>query len=160
VVLLIDAVINRQAELARRLGQQWIHRHGLQAFATMGSQRLVQTCGEDGLGWLQDLLGLVAPPELSQPAPEPEPEPEPVRLGSLIREALSEALQPLRQDSPIPLRSQLPTAAAGVDPWQLTTTVSTNSASSTTSASSTGDDAAPRPADLAGLRAWLHSDAA
>jgi hypothetical protein len=83
-----------------------------------------------------------------------------VRLGSLIREALSEALQPLRQDSPIPLRSQLPTAAAGVDPWQLTTTVSTNSASSTTSASSTGDDAAPRPADLAGLRAWLHSDAA
>lgn len=160
MVLLIDAVINRQAELARRLGQQWIHRHGLQAFATMGSQRLVQTCGEDGLGWLQDLLGLVAPPELSQPAPEPEPEPEPVRLGSLIREALSEALQPLRQDSPIPLRSQLPTAVAGVDPWQLTTTVSTNSASSTTSASSTGDDAAPRPADLAGLRAWLHSDAA
>jgi hypothetical protein len=151
VVLLIDAVINRQAELARRLGQQWIHRHGLQAFATMGSQRLVQTCGEDGLGWLRDLLGLPAQPQLSQPAPEP------VRLGSLIREALSEALQPLRQDSPIPLRSQLPTAAAGVDPWQLTTTVSTNS---TNSSSSTGDDAAPRPADLAGLRAWLHSDAA
>jgi len=116
----------------------------------MGSQRLVQTCGEDGLGWLKDLLGLPAQPQLSQPTPEPEP----VRLGSLIREALSEALQPLRQDSPIPLRSQLPTAAAGVDPWQLTTTVSTNSASST------GDDAAPRPADLAGLRAWLHSDAA
>lgn len=155
MVLLIDAVINRQAELARRLGQQWIHRHGLQAFATLGRNRLVQTCGEDGLGWLQDLLGLPAQPQLSQPAPEPEP--EPVRLGSLIREALSEALQPLRQDSPIPLRSQLPTAAAGVDPWQLNTTVSANSASS---ASSTGDDAAPRPADLAGLRAWLHSDAA
>ena len=98
---------------------------------------------------MQDLLGLPAQPQLSQPTPEPAP--EPVRLGSLIREALSEALQPLRQDSPIPLRSQLPTAAAGVDPWQLTTTVST---------SNTGDDAAPRPADLAGLRAWLHSDAA
>jgi len=156
VVLLIDAVINRQAELARRLGQQWIHRHGLQAFATLGRNRLVQTCGEDGLGWLQDLLGLPAQPQLSQPAPEPEP----VRLGSLIREALSEALQPLRQDSPIPLRSQLPTAAAGVDPWQLTTTVSANSTNRASNASSTGDDAAPRPADLAGLRAWLHSDAA
>ena len=121
----------------------------------MGSQRLVQTCGEDGLGWLQDLLGLPAQPQLSQPTPEPAP--ESVRLGSLIREALSEALQPLRQDSPIPLRSQLQTAAAGFDPWQLPTTVSGNSASS---ASSTGHDAAPRPADLAGLRAWLHSDAA
>jgi len=156
-VLLIDAVINRQADLARRLGQQWIHRHGLEAFATLGRNRLVQTCGEDGLGWLQDLLGLVAPPELSQPEllqPDlTQPAPEPVRLGSLIREALSEALQPLRQDSPIPLRSQLPAAAAGVDAWQGPAALSRNSTSQDAAA-------APRPADLAALRAWLHSDAA
>jgi hypothetical protein len=145
VVLLIDAVINRQADLARRLGQLWIHRHGLQAFATMGRNRLIQTCGEDGQEWLHDLLGLPAQPDLSQPTPEP------VGLGSLFREALSEALQPLRQNSPSPLSSQLPTAAAGVDPWEVPPLVNGNGVSR---------DAAPRPADLADLRAWLHSDAA
>ena len=157
VVLLIDAVINRQADLAQRLAQQWIHRQGLAAFATLGRNRLAPTCGEDGVAWLQTLLGL----QTGQPAGARQqrsatPAPEALGLGSLIREALTEALQPLRQDAigqdqPRQQSAQLSVAAAGVDPWSLPPMPSVGSSSR---------DAAPPPADLAGLRAWLHSDAA
>lgn len=134
-VLLIDAVINRQQQLAQRLGQQWIHRHGLQAFATLSDTRVLQTCGAEGLQWLQDQLGLQAMP-----------------FGSLIREALREALEPLRQDSTDQQTAQ-PVLGAS-DPWQLP------SESSTIPAALPSPGGAPAPADLAGLRAWLHSDAA
>ncbi len=155
VVLLIDAVINRQADLAQRLGQQWIHRHGVRAFETLSRTRLLQICGDDGTNWLHDQLGLANPgqPERATPAPEPASLERPLGrpLGSLIREALSEALQPLRQDSANDTRPQPIAQAAAADPWQWSPLPSGNNASK---------DAAPPPADLAALRAWLHSDAA
>jgi hypothetical protein len=145
-VLLIDAVINRQADLSQRLGQQWIHRHGLRAFATLSRNRLLQICGEDGISWLQ--------PERAIPAPEPASLDRPLGspLGSLIREALNEALQPLRQDSSVSEPKPQPSAAAAAaDPWRLPTMPTDDGPNR---------DAAPPPADLAALRAWLHSDAA
>lgn len=152
MVLLIDAVINRQADLTQRLGQQWIHRHGVRAFETLSRNRLLQICGDDGINWLHDQLGLADAEQADGAAPAPQPASLGRPLGSLIREALSEALQPLRQDrsnetskpQPIP-------AAAAADPWQWPTMPSGEGAS---------QDAAPAPADLAALRAWLHSDAA
>ena len=147
-VLLIDAVINRQQQLAQRLGQQWIHRHGLQAFATLSDTRVLQTCGADGLQWLQDQLGLQAAGDGSVSPAQPPAMP----FGSLIREALREALEPLRQDSTDQQTAQ-PVLGAS-DPWQLP------SESSTIPAALPSPGGAPAPADLAGLRAWLHSDAA
>ena len=156
-MLLIDAVINRQADLSQRLGQQWIHRHGLRAFETLSRNRLLPICGVDGIDWLHDQLGLAtgADDAPAITAPHPEQPVAPV-LGNLFREALSEALQPLRQDS---LRQDRPGAppsqpiapATAPDPWRLPPMPTGESASG---------NAAPPPADLAALRAWLHSDAA
>jgi len=143
-VLLIDAVINRQQHLAQRLGQQWIHRHGLKAFATLSTTRVLPTCGDDGLQWLQDQLGLHGNGTVDAGSAQPQALP----LGSLIREALREALQPLRQDSAGEGMAARPTLRAA-DPWQLPPVSAVSS-----------PEAAPSPADLAGLRAWLHSDAA
>jgi len=148
-VLLIDAVINRQQQLAQRLGQQWIHRHGLKAFATLSDTRVLQTCGADGLQWLRDQLGLQAAADVNASPAQP---PQAMPFGSLIREALREALQPLRQDS---TNQQTAQPAPGTnDPWQLP------SESSTIPAALPSPGGAPAPADLARLRAWLHSDAA
>lgn len=160
MVLLIDAVINRQPDLAQRLGQQWIHRHGLAAFASLSSTRLQQLCGDDGLCWLQEQLGLQPAQrqhcqQPQQPGPEPSDHPvstpQPLPLGSLLREALSEALQPLRQDGASAPSRQPMAAPAPVDAWRLPPLPSGDGASRTT---------APPPADLAALRAWLHNDAA
>ncbi|MFM1813134.1 MAG: hypothetical protein RLZZ336_2072 [Cyanobacteriota bacterium] len=154
MVLLIDAVINRQADLTQRLGQQWIHRHGLRAFETLSRNRLLPVCGDDGINWLHDQLGL---PTRGHEAPvitlsEPEqPGPAALPLASLIREALNEALQPLRQDSVSEPKTQPLAATAAADPWRLPTSPAGDSPSR---------DAAPPPAGLAALRAWLHSDAA
>ena len=147
-VLLIDAVINRQQHLAQRLGQQWIHRHGLKAFATLSTTRVLPTCGDDGLQWLQDQLGLDGTGTVDAGSAQPQALP----LGSLIREALREALQPLLQDSAGEGMAARPTLTAA-DPWQLPPV-------SAVPLAAPSPDAAPAPADLAGLRAWLHSDAA
>lgn len=147
-VLLIDAVINRQQHLAQRLGQQWIHRHGLKAFATLSTTKVLPTCGDDGLQWLQDQLGLHRAVDGDAGSAQPQALP----LGSLIREALREALQPLRQESADEGMATRPPLTAA-DPWQLPPVSPVPFA-----APSAG--AAPAPADLAGLRAWLHSDAA
>jgi hypothetical protein len=79
-------------------------------------------------------------------------------LGSLIREALREALQPLRQDSAGEGMAARPTLTAA-DPWQLPP-VSAVPLAAPSPGAAPSPEAAPAPADLAGLRAWLHSDAA
>ena len=139
-VLLIDAVINRQDDLAARLAQQWVHRRGwsdLDAFIDHG---LLRTCGPEGVAWLRQQMQ-------SNPGDRPAPEPRP-SIGTLFQQAFDEALAPIRPDShnaasassdllePAP-RQQRPA------PQPLLTKVP-----------------APRPADLAELRSWLHCDAA
>lgn len=160
VVLLMDAVINRQSDLAQRLAQQWIHRRGLAAFTDLTQVDLRRTCGDDGVTWLQQRLGLKesqtpavavadgsAPGQATAPTLAPVGSPTGHTLGHLIREAVAEALTPLRPSE------TAPAATVGGDPWPLPPLPQP-----TSNPGQTG--AAPAPADLAGLRAWLHRDAA
>lgn len=90
-VLLIDAVISRQDDLAARLAQQWVHRRGwsdLDAFIDAG---LLRTCGPEGVAWLRQQMR-------HNPGDRPAAEPRP-SLGTLFQQAFDEALAPIRPDS-------------------------------------------------------------
>ncbi|MEB3234553.1 MAG: hypothetical protein VKM98_03910 [Cyanobacteriota bacterium] len=149
-VLLIDAVINRQDDLARRLSQQLVHRRGVEALELLIETDLLQSCGEDGRTWLKERLNAAAAETIAPASPR-------ALVGTLIKEAVSEALAPLRQEPPvaaIPAPQPNEPAANPADPWALPPL----RVVPTPQAAAKGP--APRPADLAELRAWLHSDAA
>jgi len=144
-VLLIDAVINRQSELALRLSQQIVHRQGVSAFERVVQSNVLRTCGEDGAFWLRQQLGEVQHQAAAAPSA--------ASMGSLIKEALDEAVAPWRSqepaaDAPNEGLSQAP------DPWDL------NPPLRATASTPASGQPAPRPADLAEWRSWLCSDAA
>ena len=139
--LLIDAVINRQDDLSCRLAQQWVHRRGLQDFEAFAQGPLLQACGADGLAWLLE--------QLQTPATNLPPPPRPA-LKAVLREAISEVMAPLQAVE----SRNAPDKADAPDPWTLVPLATKAPHSASTAAP------APAPADLAALRAWLHSDAA
>lgn len=131
--LLIDAVIQRQQPLALRLAQQWVHRRGWTSFAEFVHGVLLRSCGEDGIAWLQQGLGRVRTAVDSAPA--------------------------AAANTTVPPKGVAP---AGVlqpenDPWQLPELITPQTLATDKPAVASP---APPPANLAGLRAWLHSDAA
>ena len=142
--LLIDAVIQRQSDLAQRLAQQWVHRRGWPSLDSFVKGPLLSNCGPEALEWLRQRLGLDT-------------------SAAVLREALAEAMAPLRETPP-------PAAAASSEsPWQLpvlepnerlTPLTLTLSEPSGNDRTKPNPAPAPAPADLAALRAWLHSDAA
>lgn len=158
-VLLIDAVINRQSKLAQRLSQQLLHRQGAEALERFLQGPLTRSCGTDSVEWLRHQLSesTIAPgPVAARPA-----------VGSLLKQALSEALAPLRPDA----STTAPAAAAadavalslrlaGDDPWALQPLEQQAAPAPRPGLSQGPATPAPLPADLADLRAWLHSDAA
>jgi hypothetical protein len=143
-VLLIDAVINRQSELAQRLSQQLVHRRGVAALEEFVGSTLQESCGVDGALWLRDQLGDGNAAAATAPTPTPQ------GVGSLIKEALDEAMAPLRRPSS-GMASDVEEASQ--DPWAAKPVRAVAPAP-------TGDRPAPRPADLAEWRSWLGSDAA
>jgi hypothetical protein len=139
-VLLIDAVISRQDDLAARLAQQWVHRRGwsdLDAFIDAG---LLRTCGPEGVAWLRQQMR-------HNPRDRPAAEPRP-SLGTLFQQAFDEALAPIRPDSH-------DDATPSSDPWGLAPQLQQPARQPVLA-----KVPAPCPADLAELRSWLHSDAA
>jgi len=163
--LLIDAVIQRQQPLALRLAQQWVHRRGWTSFAEFVHGVLLRSCGEDGIAWLQQGLGRVRTAVDSAPAAAANttvPPQASAPLQQLIREALSEAVAPLRDTGTATSSAPKGVAPAGVlqpenDPWQLPELITPQTLATDKPAVASP---APPPANLAGLRAWLHSDAA
>ena len=156
--LLIDAVIQRQSDLAQRLAQQWVHRRGWPSLDSFVKGPLLSNCGPEALEWLRQRLGLESP-------------------AAVLREALAEAMAPLRESSPAApasgpsrLSAVAPTgpATTAENPWQLPPLEPTElepnrtvTPLNRTEPRAQGRTApAPAPADLAALRAWLHSDAA
>lgn len=138
-VLLIDAVINRQDDLAARLAQQWVHRRGWSDLAAFIDHGLLHTCGQEGVAWLRQQMQ-------SNPSDRSAPEPRP-SIGILFQQALDEALAPIRPDSHN-------AASASSDPWEPAPQQQPARQPVLTKVP------APRPADLAELRSWLHCDAA
>ena len=138
--LLIDAVINRQDDLSCRLAQQWVQRRGRQDLETFAQGPLLRACGADGLAWLQA--------QLQTPAPNLAPQ-RPA-LKAVLREAISEAMAPLQGVAPAHTQAK----ADAPDPWALVPLPGKAVQFAPT------PTPAPAPADLAALRAWLHSDAA
>ncbi len=143
--LLIDAVIQRQSALAERLAQQWVHRRGWPSLDSFVKGPLLRSCGPEALDWLRQRLGLDTP-------------------GTVLREALAEAIAPLRPSAKAAAPLSVPTAATDAeDPWELPALRLVEAASNDSQADSSpiaASTPAPPPADLAGLRAWLQSDAA
>lgn len=145
--LLIDAVIQRQQPLALRLAQQWVHRRGWSNFEAFLNGSLLHSCGAEAIGWLRQGL------DLATGAGSPRLSADPGKgLPGFIREALSEALAPLREPAAV-----APATSPAEDPWQLPLL---ETSSSQVGASPNLKAPAPPPADLASLRAWLNSDAA
>jgi len=144
-VLLIDAVINRQSELAQRLSQQIVHRQGLSALERVVQSNVLTSCGEEGAFWLNQQLGEVQ----QQPAAAPAA----ASVASLLKEALHEAVAPWRSEAAAADAAE-PELSQAPDPWELNQPLV---AATTTAASG---QPAPRPADLAEWRSWLCSDAA
>ena len=140
-VLLIDAVINRQGDLAQRLSQQLVHRQGVEALEAFVQTTLLRSCGSEAVTWLREQLGGVS----AAPA---------TGVGSLIKDALQEAMAPLRQSN---AARALPPSSGhqAPDPWEPTPLQVVRPLNPAPSGKP-----APRPADLADLRSWLSSDAA
>ncbi|MEB3276953.1 MAG: hypothetical protein VKM92_08305 [Cyanobacteriota bacterium] len=149
-VLLIDAVINRQSELAQRLSQQLLHRQGVEALERVLQGPLTRSCGAESVQWLRQQLreSAIAP---GPGAPRPA-------VGSLLKQALNEALAPLRPDA----ATTAPASArlASDDPWALQPLEQLAPPAKGPGRGLGPATPAPLPADLADLRAWLHSDAA
>lgn len=164
-VLLIDAVINRQSDLAQRLSQQLVHRQGLSALDNVLDGQLLSTCGDEGVQWLRQQLSDASwqaqASEAAAPTTAATPRPA---VKTLLKNALHEALAPLRQDAtpraPIHKGPSLNqgTEEASSDPWELQPLQPVASPRPEPKAASSSP--APLPVDLADLRAWLHSDAA
>ena len=154
-VLLIDAVIQRQQPLVQRLAQQWVHRRGWPSFEAFVGGSLLNACGDEAIVWLRQGLGLEASPA-SPLCPEPQPRPhEPgPALQQLLREALAEAISPLREPA------TAPAGPVALDPWQLAPESPVPSLRAVPITAVSDGPPAPAPADLAALRSWLHSDAA
>ncbi|MBM5803951.1 MAG: hypothetical protein FJ078_07510 [Cyanobacteria bacterium K_DeepCast_35m_m2_155] len=148
-VLLIDAVINRQSELAQRLSQQIVHRQGVSALERVVQANVLTSCGEEGAFWLSQQLG-----EVQQQPPAP---PAAASMGSLIKEALHEAVAPWRNEAPAADAAN-PELNQAPDPWELNQPLV--AAASTPASTPASGQPAPRPADLAEWRSWLCSDAA
>lgn len=144
-VLLIDAVIIRQEDLAARLTQQWVHRRGWSDLDAFIKTELQRTCGQDGVVWLRQQMQ-------SNTSDRVPPEPRP-SIGTLVQQALDEALAPIRPDPSEP-SARKPSPAAS-DPWQLAPQRLNPARQATLTKLP-----APRPADLDELRSWLNSDAA
>jgi len=159
-VLLIDAVINRQSDLAQRLSQQLVHRQGFEALERCLLGPLTHHCGEDSVRWLREQLR-------TETLVAQEPVPSRQAVESLLKDALSEALAPLRQDPATHAAASLVPALEpngqqpSDDPWALTPLQALDpAATATPAAPAAAVRPAPLPVDLADLRAWLHSDAA
>ena len=144
-VLLIDAVINRQSKLAHRLCQQLVHRQGFEALERLLQGPLTRSCGTESVLWLRQ--------QLSAGAIDFGPGPARPAVGSLLKEALSEALAPLRPDAAT-------TPSATDDPWAMQLLEQPAALGPAPAQGQPATAPAPLPADLADLRAWLHSDAA
>ena len=150
-VLLIDAVINRQSELAQRLSQQLRQRQGVEALERVLQGPLTRSCGTESVQWLRQ--------QLRESAIAPEPEAPRPAVGSLLKQALNEALAPLRPE----VASTAPASAARLaseDPWALQPLEQPTPLTKRPGRGLGAATPAPLPADLADLRAWLHSDAA
>ncbi len=65
------AVADRDALLARRLADQFVHRRGVAALEALMAGALLELQGPDAAAWLGELVQLPA----AAPAPGPEPRP-------------------------------------------------------------------------------------
>ena len=143
--LLIDAVSQRQSDLAQRLAQQWVHRRGWASLEHFVKGPLLRRCGPEARDWLRQRLGIDS-------------------SAAVLRDALAEAMAPLRSvTQPIatpPAPAAAPTAALAEDPWCLPGANADGMTALTPRTPAEPTRPAPVPEGLAGLRAWLHSDAA
>ena len=158
--LLIEAVSQRQSDLAQRLAQQWVHRRGWPSLESFVKGPLLRSCGPEARDWLRQRLGLDT-------------------SAAVLREALAEAMAPLRASgglgastaAPQALQTTTPQVQAE-DPWRLPELQLVDSPAPDAALGlglkpeqsgqqgNSKTTPAPVPEGLAGLRAWLHSDAA
>ena len=97
--LLLAAVGERDPQLARRLGQQWVHRRGLAALDTLLNGPLGVSQGPEARAWLLEVLELPVPAALV-PAVPAAAAPGP----GVARPATGAMAQPRRQRLALNLR--------------------------------------------------------
>ncbi len=104
------AVADRDALLARRLADQFVHRRGVVALEALLGGPLLALQGPDAVAWLAELVRLPVAPSgsLEAPAAAPTPDPEPRPAPPLV------VVPPLeRPVSPAPA----PAALASLRSW-------------------------------------------
>ncbi len=157
VSALLTAVAHRNRELALRLGQQWVHRRGLDDLGLFVEQQLTPRQGEQSANWFLTQLGLaeavtpITPPRPVEVNHEPAPQnPSALftRMKTLLRQRLEEAILGLESDGLAPEAEQQPAPQLAPLPPLKTRLRAVPPASSP----------APVSPALADLRAWLPED--
>lgn len=174
---LLAAIAERDAAIAARLGQKWVHRRGLEALDSFLLTAVAPSQGLEAAQWLRGQLGLVeavatAPLVIEERAPDPEraiesqldPGPsaqeshqQPLfgRMKALLRQCLSEVEQVVvvgpRGDRAEPVMtealSETPVQSVAPGPQAARPELVLPLQAAATPA--------PAPAALAALRAWL-----
>lgn len=154
---LLAAIGERDPQLARRLGQQWVHRRGLTSLEAFLVGPLTHSQGPGAVEWLLGLLeleGRIAPTvaeitaeitvaELISPQPDSDQPISAQPLPDQVRSDQSLRAQPAA--TPVP-------AAPGPKPLLRPRGQRLSIA---LTAPAEGEQPAPPPASLAALRAWL-----
>jgi hypothetical protein len=159
VSALLTAVAHRNRELALRLGQQWVHRRGLDDLRLFVEQQLAPRQGERSANWFLTQLGLaevaepitLTPPQPVEESREPAPQNSSAlftRMKTLLRQRLEEAILGLESDGLAPETAEQPALQLAPLPPLKTRLRAVPPTSSP----------APVSPALADLRAWLPED--